>query len=381
MLTFKCHSAGANIEFAHLDLTHDQAAMLLNVLMMSAMRYSFSLTGKVFSNILWKCPFTDAMLAVVCMTVNNDEWIAYGDLPVVALLLSNIPKRVLRNADSGSLPPTGTNIVCFLTLVLHDTLPDLGPYASSDLSMLQLMDSDYSYLRPWLQDRPQSICTALESILMLGLDDELIFQLTTARSITHWVIEWSLALHTSDSRSDICRLVTNAMTVAVNRTAARKSNLKGQSSEFAIGPRVSWLYFLWTILSTAIAKESNTVYSSNPEWSVELLRFCVDGVLLFLKWDHTDALRYVPTDPPNDCPHGTCTVLCYFRQMISRFVLLIREKYPTLCFDTDSWTRISSALMQTTGGIRMSTWRPAKSWSKTTRAHRDGVQRSVLEFP
>ncbi|EIM81387.1 uncharacterized protein STEHIDRAFT_161580 [Stereum hirsutum FP-91666 SS1] len=108
---------------ASLDLTGEQCAVLLSLLVKSSQRYSFSLTGEWCDTALWKCPFIYALLAVVRPIVGGYSWYDFDDIPIVILLLYGPSVDTYGKVVSQGLPSDwNSTVIPFLLKVIRAKL-------------------------------------------------------------------------------------------------------------------------------------------------------------------------------------------------------------------------------------------------------------------
>lgn len=364
--------------------------MLLSLLVKSSQRYSFSLTGEWCDTALWKCPFIYALLAVVRPIVGGYSWYDFDDIPIVILLLYGPSVDTYGKVVSQGLPSAwNTTVIPFLLKVIRAKLVDSDSSSPrkplSYLSMLQFMDSNYPHLRGSFRRHERRLPTLLNSILMMGLLDQ--YQdMTCMESLTHWAIEWYCDLHISTF--NLHGLVVNSASHVLHRLSADCRSKPREPT--LIRPRIDWLSFLWDTTNSVFAGESRTGHLPKVEESMDFLRLCVDGVLLFQEYDVEPTLNRYATDHLFRHPHTSkvhsnefelrCTPLCRFHTTISRSVQLIRERHPSLRLARYSWTRIVTALGKTPLEHRP-TGPGIFYWDRwTPESHREGIKRSVLEL-
>lgn len=322
-----------------------------------------------YSHILWKCPFTSAMLAIAGPRASkyNSNFV---DDPIVGLLLYALPIRVFQNTELSSLSSHELAIITFLLRILQAKLRELASKSRyldsiSDLYMVRLMDSEFSHLRSSLA-RVLDLDTAVQSILALGLVDALRLHTEILRALVHWVVKqpYIAELH-------LPGLAIKAISMGLDQWFAQWTTREAYTA--VSKQRLGWVNFLWSTMNSVL-------HPAYPKWGMELLRLCSNTVLLFQGPEimEADSLSvpfsslFIVHQSGYNPDHRRCTLLCYFRPMIRHSLLLIHEVDPTLRLDKDSWKSLVSALGQTAA----EPWSVEPTWLQhwTPPAHRNGIQ-------
>lgn len=139
-------------------------------------------------------------------------------------------------------------------------------------------------------------------------------------------------------------------------------------------------------MNSAFAKKDSDIHPPDPELCVDLIHLCSNTVQLFQEVERVKIYRTLafyrhsfPHCAGYESRPRRCTPMCYFRPMIRRSLLLIHESRLTLRLNTDSWKKVVPALEQP-AVITESSPSYYPNWEGwTSAAHRNGMQRSVLE--